>query len=926
MYAPRAKHADARHAPPQLNNSLFSWLGPATSAKEFELVARVGMDAVVFLRYLRMLRNIFVILTLPCLGVLLPATLIKPTFDSSGVSWYLRMTPQFVNGQRMYVWSVMAYFITGVVLFFIWLNYRAMLRLRRMYFNSGDYQASLHSRSLLLTRIPTEQRTDEALSQLVDAVVPLTERPKATIGRNVRDLPELIEEHEESVKKLEKYLATYLRNPENLPAKRPSCKPSKKDKAHGGDRQVDAIDYLTGHIRELEKEIQEVRQSIDKRNPESFGFASFGEVANAHSVAYAARKKGPQGTLVRLAPRPNDIIWTNLAMTPAQRKNKSFWNGVAMTVITVLYVVPNVFMAVFLTNFGHLAQVWPAFAGVLQANQNLFAVLQGIVAPLIQTLIFMGIPVLFRRMFQTAGDTTKNGRERHVLGRLYGFYVFNNLVIFSIFSAIWAFIAGLATAKAHNQNVWEALKSEHPFQSVVHGLYGLAGYWITWQMQHNLGAAIDLIQVWTLIWAWFRKRFFSPTPRELIELSAPQPFPYADYYNNYLFTATVGLCYATLQPLIVPVTAIYLIIELWFKSYLMQYVMITKNESGGVYWRICVNRLLFGLLLSNVVIALVVGAQGLSLTFGSAQAGSSAATALYIMVPLPFGIWGFKFYCRRAFDVPMAYFSTDARGPADAEAEAGTSAGAAPGKRAREDRVAVKFGHPAMYKRLLTPMVAERSKHLLKQIYAGRLDDDGHEMMSHGYSDVYLGRMSSHKPGQSVSSDLGFEFVAEHDADFANFKKRAEFREEFGGEGELYGRPEDSSRPGTPSTMYSLGALRREESPSGMSSRGSSRTRVGDADGAVYPRGYHATSAPRSRQQSFDIATPGHPAFRSQEFADGERMLTRAAGMGQGTPGESWSGRSTPVGHGGIADDYFAVPGEGHSETSYEPFRRGRPA
>ena len=72
IYAPRAKHADEKHAPPYIDNGLFSWVKPIKDVKESELVEKIGLDAVVFLRFLRMLRNIFLILTAIGLGIILP--------------------------------------------------------------------------------------------------------------------------------------------------------------------------------------------------------------------------------------------------------------------------------------------------------------------------------------------------------------------------------------------------------------------------------------------------------------------------------------------------------------------------------------------------------------------------------------------------------------------------------------------------------------------------------------------------------------------------------------------------------------------------------------------------------------------------------------------------------------------------------------
>jgi hypothetical protein len=388
------------------------------------------------------------------------------------------------------------------------------------------------------------------------------------------------------------------------------------------------------------------------------------------------------------------------------------------------------------------------------------------------------------------------------------------------------------------------------------GLCNVSTFWLTWQMQRNLGAAVDLSQAWTFVWKWIQRTFYSPTPRELIELSAPQPFPYAEYYNNYLFVATVGLCMGSLQPIILPITAFYISMDCVFKKYLLQYVFITKTESGGRFWKLLVNRLLFAVLLANAVIALVVGAQGVG-SINSVQNGNM----LYAMVPLPFLLVAFKWYCKRAFDDKLLYYSTLPY--ADIE-----NANNVNSKSRRNDKVAVRFGNPVIFKKLITPMVHAKSQHLLKEIYTHHTSDaasifaaphrrstDRATPANIAYGDMYLTDLSHDEPGRVLAGGANsglpnVELVAEENLDFAHFKKRAEFREDFGGEGELYGRPDDMiSRPGTPSTMHTFGGD-RGGSPYGKASRASSRTRLGemegdgdgDGDGTAYAAGYQPTA------------------------------------------------------------------------------------
>lgn len=664
----------------------------------------------------------------------------------------------------------------------------------------------------------------------------LEDFPNTSVARNVKELPQLIEEHEKTVQKLEKVLAKYLADPNKLPAQRPLCKPSKEDKGRSQSHKVDAIDYLTSRIRALEREIQETRETVDQRNPLPYGFASYTHIEDAHAVAYATSKKAPQGTTIKLAPKPHDLIWRNLPMTRAARRTQTAWNSLWMVLLTVLFIPPNVLTAVFLANLHNLGQVWSGFKTTLDAHPVGWSIAQGILAPGIQLLFYFFLPAIFRRFLVRAGDTTKTARERHVTSKLYTFFVFNNLFIFSIFATAWAFIATVINAKDHN--VWTYIKDGQIGGKITVSLCNISPYWITWQLQRNLGAAIDIVQAWPLVSNWFLRKFSNPTPRQLVELSAPQPFLYADYYNNYLFVATVGLAYGCIQPLILPVTALYIGIDAYLKKYMLQYICITKVESGGAFWRMLVNRFLFATLLMNAVIALVVGSKGY------------ASPMLYAMIPLLPILAGFKYYCAWKFDTPYNYYTTRSF----TETEVGEMSGNQERKRRSRDRVGVKFGNPALYKKLMTPMVHAKSRHLLKDIYRGRLDDDEMEYSVHGktsrpnstfgYSDIYMSQMNSQKPGKPTN-DSPFELVQEDELDFEHFKRREDFREDFGGDGELYGRPEDASRPGTPSSMMSFGASTmmstakpgsrsRSESPA-SDSRGDSRTREA---GHTYHTGY----------------------------------------------------------------------------------------
>ncbi|KAI0011558.1 DUF221-domain-containing protein [Xylariaceae sp. FL0662B] len=829
VYAPKLKHADEEHAPPPIGKGYIAWVVPLWKTSETDVIAHAGMDAAIFLRFTRMCRNIFLVAGVLACAILLPIYYSLNSDKSDEQKWFMRLTPSNVNDQPIWALVVVAYACNITVIGFLWWNYRKILQLRRVYFETKEYQHSLSARTLMLNDIPKHLATDEGIARIIDKVIPHSSFCRTAAARNVRDLPNLIQQHEHTVRKLEKVLAKYLKDPNNLPEARPMCRPSKKDPSfstYPKGQKVDAIQYLSERIRELEIEVKEVRATVDKRNTLSYGFASYDDISEAHSIAYALRKKKPQGATVVLAPRPNDIIWDNMPLTPAKRRVRRIIINAWIALLTILWIAPNAMIAIFLVNLSNLGLVWPAFQTQLSANSGFWSIVQGVVSPAITSLIYLILPIIFRRLSIRAGDRTKTGRERHVVAKLYAFFVFNNLIIFSIFSTLWNSVSTVA----NNPNqAWDTL-SQFGVTLFV-SLCDISSFWVTWLLQRNLGAAVDLAQLWTLIYSFFMRKFSSLTPREMIELTAPPAFDYASYYNYFLFYSTVALCFSCLQPLVLPAAALYFSIDVWLKKYLLLYIFVTKNESGGMFWRVLFNRFIFGTMLSNIVVFLAAWVHG-----------DGTHHMAYVSVPLPFILIIFKIYCSRAYDHKIHFYSTRniQKHPE----------GTMQKDPLRSIGLAQKFGHPALYKPLITPMVHAKAQNILASIYSGRLSDgrdanSGDTMSTSGYSDAYvLNPMQASKPGKSATLP-GFEIVPESKLDFEYYKTRSEFAAEHGG-GDIFGRSNDVMRPGTPGSLWtsseppsrsgsptipSVPSIPRVGSPSRMFSPVSET-------GMAYPSGY----------------------------------------------------------------------------------------
>jgi hypothetical protein len=153
IYAPKVKHADSKHAPPPVGKGVFAWIPPVLRTKEDVLADRIGLDGTLFLRFAKMCRNMFLVLSVVGCAVLIPINISQSGGAvTQGFSPFALMTPLYITTNAIWSQVVCAWAFDLVIIFFLWQNYRAVLRLRRRYFQSAEYQMSLHARTLMVSR------------------------------------------------------------------------------------------------------------------------------------------------------------------------------------------------------------------------------------------------------------------------------------------------------------------------------------------------------------------------------------------------------------------------------------------------------------------------------------------------------------------------------------------------------------------------------------------------------------------------------------------------------------------------------------------------------------------------------------------------------------------------------------------------------
>ena len=704
VYAPKYKYAEDGKAPPKVSEGFFGWLPPILKYHEHDLLPLIGLDGVTFLRFIRMMRWMFTTLAVLMSLVLMPVD-VAYNVRNGGSNLvtnklnYLNMSN--VHGTYMWAHVGMGYVGTIVALSFIWYHYREMVRLRWAYFRSEEYQTSFHARTLMITDVTKRYQADNALGAVLSELKMPYPTTEVHIGRRVGVLPDLIDKHNDLVRDLEHVLAKYLKNPNQLPAKRPT-KTIGGFMGIGGEK-VDAIDYLTNQINRVEAAVMHQRDTIQQKQPEMYGFASLAAVPYAHAAAKVLQGKRPNGMRITLAPPPTGIIWKNLTKSRASRAKSSFLGFFMLLLLFFMNIFPLIIVSLISNMAGLTSISWLGWLKDWQHKSSFtFAAVSGLGAPIIMGIASFFFPIAMRRIAKYRGVQTRYRLDRLLVGQYFGFLVVSQFLFFSLIGVVLSLVSQLVVEINHNSalNIIEKLGRNAAYATKQQYL-NQSNYWLTWLPLRGYLAVFDLAQVIKLLLVWVQKVFFGRTPRDVREYTKPPVFDYWMYYANFLFVTALAMIYAPLAPLVVVFSAVVFWANSFIYKYQLMYVFVTKHETGGMLWRPVINRLLVCIGFMQVILILAVVLD----TRNYYQAIAAAPPIIMLIA--------FKIYCRRTFDSRFDWYIPN---------EAEIAASKIHGGDARHNRLQRRFGHPTLHSKLFTPMVHAKVKHLLPQVYKGRLD------------------------------------------------------------------------------------------------------------------------------------------------------------------------------------------------------------
>lgn len=197
-----------------------------------------------FLRFLRMLRLMFTSVALLTCATLIPADIVYNLrhVNSKDRDALSMLTIRDVKDATLFAHVAVSYFITAIVLYFMYANWVQVIKLRQQWFRSPEYVESFYARTLMITGVPKQLQSDDGIRAIFQSIQVPYPTTSVHIGRRVGRLYELIEYHNNTVKELEQVLVKYLKGGK-IGKKRPTIR-LRGFMCCGGEVR-DAIDFYT---------------------------------------------------------------------------------------------------------------------------------------------------------------------------------------------------------------------------------------------------------------------------------------------------------------------------------------------------------------------------------------------------------------------------------------------------------------------------------------------------------------------------------------------------------------------------------------------------------------------------------------------------------------------------------------------------------
>ncbi|CAD6892990.1 unnamed protein product [Tilletia laevis] len=605
--------------------SLFGWIIPFLKTPSLSILEKNGLDAYMYLTFLWMMIEMFVPIWIVSWGVLMPIYGYKSGGTQTGFNQFsfANVGKTVQQQQRLAAPFLVQVFATTWILYCIRKTMREFILRRQQFLVSPNVQASAQSRTILVTGIPnellSERKITELYSHLPGGVV------KVWLHRNVKDLPDLVDERAKWCKKLEAAETKVIKTAYKKVDKKKVPEEGKVDVEASEDpidkylttkerpshrlgkvpcigKKVDTIQWCREEIARLNKVIGDKRAAVStdykKYPPRNAAFilfktqiaAQFAVNAQAHHLPYRMYER-------YMGAHPNDIVWSNLNMNPYEKRIRTAIGWAFTLGLVLFWTIPISFVGIF-SNISGLAEK-VHFLKFLNADSLKvpLGIFQGVLPTIMLAVLNMLLPIVLRLSARLSGIPTKTGIELSFMTRFFLFQIIQNFLFLTLVSGSIANVTGFVQSIAEQPIAFPGMIAEAIPKAATFFLSFIA-------LQGLTGAASGFLRIVPLIVYYVKLVLLGSTPRKVWHINHDMgAVAWGTLFPTTTLITVIALGYMVTAPIVVGfAVATFVLYWLLFK-YQFIYVIDQRPEAetAGLFFPKAVNQVFAGLYLEQVM-------------------------------------------------------------------------------------------------------------------------------------------------------------------------------------------------------------------------------------------------------------------------------------------------------------------------------------
>ncbi|RHY29692.1 hypothetical protein DYB32_004951 [Aphanomyces invadans] len=440
-FACRAVHADTSCPTAAQSYGVFGWIPSVWQVSDDEIIQHCGLDALCFLRLLRLGRNIAAAsMAISCILIPVYATALKPPTGETAHDWITRMAMANMNvamdPHRLWASAVAGVVITFWTMFLLLREWKVYV-VRRHAFLS---QKTLQQHTVVMNDLPLHLCTRDSLETYLEALFP-GQVQSVHVALECKDLEAKITKRLDTLNLLERALVVDSKCREN-----PYHRRNKVKTATGN--VVDAIPHFTADLARLNYEIRRdidalhakedaPRDSdVDVTAPDDIKHAKvFRPTAlvtfRSHQATQCAlqmlQTSNPAEFSIIPAPHPSDMIWANLGQNLHVRNSKQLVCTLVTVVVIVMWSTLTLTMTS-LANVENWRKDWDWINELLSDYPNLVPIFKQL-SPLGLVLLSIVAPYVFSFISYFEGHASRSETESAVFTKLLVFQFYQTFVV-----------------------------------------------------------------------------------------------------------------------------------------------------------------------------------------------------------------------------------------------------------------------------------------------------------------------------------------------------------------------------------------------------------------------------------------------------------------------------------------------------------------